>query len=88
MIVLFPPLDIISAFPLNAVTLGNNLLTTFVLVSACLLLHAPLELMVAHTQDPQKRAQRRFSMPFRIIAAAVPCIGAAIVRVSLCAARC
>lgn len=30
MIVLFPPLDIISAFPLNAITLGNNLLCAFV----------------------------------------------------------
>lgn len=77
MIVLFPPLDIISAFPLNAVTLGNNLLTTFVLVnnvqSASCLSFARL------TQDPTKRAQRRFSIPFRIIAASVPCVGAAIV---------
>ena len=29
-IVLFPPIDIISAFPLNAITLGNNMLTCFV----------------------------------------------------------
>ena len=30
LVVLFPPIDIISAFPLNAITLGNNLLCAFV----------------------------------------------------------
>ena len=30
LIVLFPPIDIISAFPLYAITLGNNLLAGFV----------------------------------------------------------
>jgi hypothetical protein len=29
-VVLFPPLDVISAFPLNGLTLGNNLMTAFV----------------------------------------------------------
>ena len=30
LIVLFPPLDVVSAFPLNGLTLGNNMLTAFV----------------------------------------------------------
>ena len=30
LVVLFPPIDIVSAFPLNAITLGNNLLCAFV----------------------------------------------------------
>ena len=28
-VLIFPPLDVLSGFPLNAVTLGNNLLTAF-----------------------------------------------------------
>lgn len=30
LVVLFPPIDIISAFPLNAITLGNNMLCSFI----------------------------------------------------------
>jgi hypothetical protein len=57
MIVLFPPLDIMSAFPLNAITLGNNLLTSFV-------------------SSRHKQQQRKYIIPFRLLAAIPPIAGA------------
>jgi len=61
LVVLFPPLDIISAFPLNAVTLGNNLLCAFV-------------------KDERKQSQRRYKLPFRLLAAVPPVVGAMVVK--------
>ena len=57
LVVLFPPIDIISAFPLNAITLGNNLLCAFV-------------------EDERKQQMKRYKIPFRLLAAAPPIIGA------------
>jgi amino acid permease len=61
LVVLFPPLDIISAFPLNAITLGNNLLCAFV-------------------PDERKQALKRYKIPFRLLAAMPPVVGALVVR--------
>jgi amino acid permease len=61
LVVLFPPIDIISAFPLNAITLGNNLLCAFV-------------------EDPAKQSLRKYKLPFRLLAAAPPVLGAMVVR--------
>ena len=61
LIVLFPPLDIISAFPLNAITLGNNLLCTFV-------------------DDVSKQSLLRIKIPFRLLAAVPPIVGACVVK--------
>ena len=60
LIVLFPPIDIISAFPLNAITLANNAMSAMV--------------------PPHLHGQRRYSIPFRLVAAFLPLIGAAFVR--------
>jgi Transmembrane amino acid transporter protein len=57
LVVLFPPLDIMSAFPLNGMTLGNNLFKKFV-------------------TDPVKSRKRKYVIPFRVIAAVPPIIGA------------
>lgn len=59
LVVLFPPLDILSAFPLNAITLGNSLLVHFV-------------------RDPHKQRRRRVVIPFRLLAAIFPLLGACI----------
>lgn len=61
LVVLFPPIDIISAFPLNAITLGNNLLCAFV-------------------KDERKQALKRYKLPFRILAALPPLVGAIVVK--------
>ena len=60
LIVLFPPIDIISAFPLNAITLANNIMSAVV--------------------QPHLHTQRRYTVPFRLLAALLPLIGACFVR--------
>ena len=59
-IVLFPPIDIISAFPLNAITLANNIMSASI--------------------PPHLTTQRRYIIPFRLVAALLPLVGAAFVR--------
>ena len=59
-IVLFPPIDIISAFPLNAITLANNIMSA--------------------TIPPHLTTQRRYIIPFRLVAALLPLIGAAFIK--------
>ena len=59
-IVLFPPIDIISAFPLNAITLANNIMSAVI--------------------PPHLTTQRRYIIPFRLVAALLPLVGAAFVR--------
>jgi len=61
MVVLFPPIDIISAFPLNAITLGQNLLTTFI-------------------RDRHRITQRRYIIPFRLLASIPPIVGACFIK--------
>ena len=60
LIVLFPPIDIVSAFPLNCITLANNIM------SACI--------------PPHLHTQRRYIIPFRLVAACLPLIGAGFVK--------
>ena len=59
-IVLFPPIDIISAFPLNAITLANNIMSA--------------------TIPPHLTTQRRYIIPFRLMAALLPLVGAAFIK--------
>ena len=59
-IVLFPPIDIISAFPLNAITLANNIMSA--------------------TIPPHLTTQRRYIIPFRLVAALLPLVGAAFIK--------
>ena len=59
-IVLFPPIDVLSAFPLNCITLANNVMAAFV--------------------TPQQATQRRYILPFRLLASLTPLIGAFIVK--------
>lgn len=66
LVVLFPALDVISAFPLNAITLGNGMCTAF--TSSPGQSHAPIA--------PPKRVL----LIFRLCAAIPPLIGAALVK--------
>ena len=59
-IVLFPPIDVLSAFPLNCITLANNVMAAFV--------------------TPQQATQRRYILPFRLLASLIPIVGAFIVK--------
>ena len=60
LIVLFPPIDVLSAFPLNGITLANNIMAAFV--------------------TPEQATQRRYILPFRLLASLLPVVGAAIVK--------
>ena len=59
-IVLFPPIDVLSAFPLNCITLANNIMAAFV--------------------TPQQATQRRYILPFRLLASILPILGAFVVK--------
>jgi hypothetical protein len=63
-IVLFPAMDVASAFPLNAVTLGNSLLESY---------------YGKVTEIEEARSSRRVINRFRLLAAAPPILGAALV---------
>ena len=58
LIVLFPPLDVISAFPLKAITVGNNIALSVL--------------------PPSAAGVRRRVLPFRLLAAVIPILGAAV----------
>jgi amino acid permease len=58
LIVLFPPLDVISAFPLKAITVGNNIAISVL--------------------PPGQAGVRRRVLPFRLLAAVIPILGAAV----------
>ena len=60
LIVLFPPLDVLSAFPLNGITLANNIMAAFV--------------------TPEQATQRRYILPFRLLASLLPLLGAALIK--------
>ena len=60
LIVLFPPIDVLSAFPLNGITLANNIMAAFV--------------------SPQQATQRRYILPFRLLASITPIVGAAVIK--------
>ena len=60
LIVLFPPIDVLSAFPLNGITLANNIMAAFV--------------------SPQQATQRRYILPFRLMASVTPLLGAALIK--------
>lgn len=55
-VLVFPPVDVLSAFPLNAITLGNTIFTVSI-------------------TSARLRAQRRYRVAFRFVAAIVPLIG-------------
>lgn len=61
-VVLFPAIDVCSAFPLNAITLANNVMAAF----------------VGEREGPLDNLPRKRKVPFRLLAALPPLIGAAL----------